>query len=167
MDWYPWIVFVHAAAVLLFFVAHGTSMAVAFRLKSEEDPARIRALLDLSTRAMGLVPSIAFIIGLLAGIAAGIMGGHFGRFWIWISLGLLVAVVGYMTPAVAVRLNAIRAAAGTQSINPFSRSVPQPPPPGDPSELRRLVAAWNPAPAAIVGLAAFLAILWLMFFQPF
>jgi hypothetical protein len=167
VNWYPWIVFVHAAGVLTFFIAHGASMAVAFRLKRESDPVRIRALLDLSTLSLGLVPSLGFIVGFLAGIAAGIMGGHFGRLWIWLSLGLLVAVTVYMTPMVAARLAPIRAAAGTQSVNPFSRTPPPPPPEGDPAELARLVAAWNPVPAAVIGMTSFLVILWLMFFQPF
>lgn len=167
MNWYPWIVFVHVAGVLIFFIAHGTSMAVAFRLKRESDPARIGALLDLSSWSLGILPSLGFLVGLIAGIAAGIIGGHFGRLWIWTSLALLVAVTVYMTPMVAARLGPIRTAAGTQTINPFSRKAPPPPPAGDSAELVRLVAAWNPVTPAVVGLASFLIILWLMFFQPF
>ena len=167
MNWYPWIVFVHAAGVLTFFIAHGASMAVAFRLKRESDPVRIRALLDLSSWSLGLVPSVGFLVGVVAGIAAGIVGGHFARLWIWTSLAILVAVTVYMTPMVAARLTPTRTAAGTQSINPFSRKGPPPPPTGDSAELARLVAAWNPVTPAVVGVAAFLVILWLMFFQPF
>lgn len=167
MDLYPWIVFIHAASVLLFFIAHGTSMAVGFRLKRERDPERVRMLLDLSSWSLGVTPSIAFLVGVIAGIAAGIMHGWFGQAWIWISLALLVAVSGAMTPLVAARLNAIRTAAGTQAINPFSRKPPAPPPDQDPRELDRLLDAWNPAPSAIMGLGGFLVILWLMFFKPF
>lgn len=166
MNLYPWIVFTHAAAILLFFIAHGVSMAVAFRLKREHDPARVRMLLDLSSWSLGIAPSIAFIVGLVAGIAAGIMGGWFGQAWIWISLVLLVVISGAMTPMVATRLNAIRTAAGTQAINPFSRKPPGPPPDQDPRELERLLAAWRPAPSAIMGFGGFLVILWLMFFKP-
>lgn len=166
MELYPWIVFIHVASVLLFFLAHGASMAVGFRLTRERDPARVRMLLDLSSWSLGIAPSIALIVGFLAGIAAGIMGGWFSQAWIWISIVLLVAVSGVMTPMVAARLNAIRAAAGTQSINPFSRKAPGPPS-EDPQELNRLLDAWSPAPAAIIGFGGFLAILWLMFFKPF
>jgi len=167
MDLYPWIVFIHVASVLLFFIAHGVSMAVAFRLKRERDPERVRMLLDLSSWSLGVAPSIAILVGLVAGIAAGIVGGWFGQAWIWISLALLVVVGGAMTPMVAARLNAIRAAAGTQAINPFSRKPPAPPPNQNPEELDRLLDAWNPAPSAIMGFGGFLAILWLMFFKPF
>jgi hypothetical protein len=166
MDPYPWIVFTHAAATLLFFVAHGTSMAVAFRLKRERDPERIRALLDLSSWSIGTAPSIAFVVGILAGIVAGVMGGWFGHAWIWVALVVLVAVTAYMTPMVAVRLNVIRTAAGTRSMNPFSRP-PADAPAADPAELARLIDAWNPLPPAVIGFGGFLVILWLMFFKPF
>jgi hypothetical protein len=167
VNWYPWIVFVHVLGVLLFFIAHGTSMAVAYRLRGERDPARVRALLDLSTWSLGLTPTIAFVVGILAGITAGIVGGHFGRLWIWTSIVLLTVVAAYMTPGVAARVNVIRAAAGTQQINPFSRKPPEPPPDPDPAELARLLDAWNPLVPAVIGFGAFAAILWLMLFKPF
>ena len=167
MELYPWIVFLHVIGVLFFFIAHGTSMAVGFRLKRERDPARVRALLDLSSWTLGVWPSIAFILGLVAGIAAGIMGGWFGQAWIWISIALLVLVAGAMTPLVAARLNVLRTAAGTRAINPFSRKPPDAPPALDDSELERLLAAWDPRPAAIMGCGGFVIILWLMFFKPF
>jgi hypothetical protein len=148
-------------------MAHGTSMAVGFRLKRERDPARVRALLDLSTWSLGLVPSIAFLVGVLAGIAAGIVGGHFGRLWIWTSIVVLTVVAAYMTPGVAARVNGIRAAAGTQQINPFSRKPQPAPPEPDPVELTRQLDAWNPAVPAIIGFGAFAVILWLMLFKPF
>lgn len=167
MEFYPWIVFLHVTGVLLFFIAHGTSMAVGFRLKREHDPARVRALLDLSSWTLGVGPSIAFVVGVLAGIAAGIMGGWFGQAWIWIAIVLLAVVAGAMTPMVAARLNVIRTAAGTRAINPFSRKPPEAPPTQDDGELERLLAAWDPRPAAVLGFGGFVVILWLMYFKPF
>ena len=167
MNLYPWIVFAHVTGVLLFFIAHGTSMAVGFRLKQEQDPARVRALLDLSSWTLGIWPSVAFVVGIVAGIAAGIMGGWFGQAWIWIAIVLLALVAGAMTPLVAARLNELRTAAGTRAINPFSRKPPEAPPEPDPAELRRLLDAWSPLPAALMGFGALGTILWLMFFKPF
>jgi len=167
MNFYPWIVFIHATGVLLFFIAHGTSMAVGFRLKRERDPARVRALLDLSSWTLGVWPSIAFVIGIVAGIAAGIIGGWFGQAWIWIAIVLLTIVAGAMTPLVAARLNVIRTAAGTRAINPFSRKPPETPPVQDNGELARLLDAWDPRPAAVMGFGGFGIILWLMLFKPF
>ena len=115
MSWYPWIVFLHVAGMLGFFIAHGTSMAVGFRLKQERDPARIRALLDVSSWSLGIAPSVSLLVGIVAGIAAGIIGGHFGRLWIWVAIVLLAGIAAYMTPGVAAKLEPMRAAAGTKS----------------------------------------------------
>ncbi|MCA1588263.1 MAG: DUF2269 domain-containing protein [Chloroflexi bacterium] len=166
MSLYGAIVFIHAATILLFFIAHGASMGVAFRLKRERDPAGARALLDLSTWAMGWPTGILVIVGLLTGIAAGIMGGWFGQLWIWVSLVLFLAVAGLMTPMAASRLKAVRAAAGTVPFEPFSRT-PRPAPEPDAAELSRLLDEWNPTPIALLGLTSFLVILWLMLFKPF
>jgi MFS family permease len=162
MDWYPWIVFIHAGTVLLFFMAHGASMAVAFTIRSEQNPDRLRALLDLSRAAMGPAVSALAAIGILTGIVAGFMGDWWGQLWIWISLVLLLAVAFAMTPLMAMRLNAMRAAAGQAS--PRQKD---PPPVEDLGELRRLQAAWNPMPLAAAGIGSFLVILYLMLVKPF
>ena len=164
MNLYPWIVFLHAATVLLFFILHGTSMAVAFRLKRETDPARVRALLDLSRSTLGTPTVVIVLIGLVTGIAAGFMGDWWGQLWIWISLVLFLGVGLAMTPLVTFRLYPIRAAAGMTKPDAKPDDVA---PPEDPEELRRLIAAWNPVPVAIAGMGAFVVILWLMMAKPF
>ncbi len=164
MELYPWVVFVHAATVLLFFIAHGTSMAVAFMLKRESEPTRIRALLDLSRFSLGVPTIVVVVVGLVSGIAAGFMGGWWGELWIWISLVLFVAIAIAMTPLVAARLNPLRVAAGMPAV-PVKKDAP--PPVEDPAELRRQLEAWNPVPIAIVGLGGFLVILYLMLIKPF
>ena len=166
MNVYAAVVFVHAATILLFFIAHGVSMAVALRLRMERDPARVRMLLDLSGWAMGVPASAAITVGVLTGIAAGVMGGWFGQAWIWISLVLLTVVAFAMTPMAAARLKALRTAAGTVSVNPFARTQAPAPEP-DFVELSRLLDAWNPVPTAALGMTAFLVILYLMLFKPF
>ncbi len=166
MNLYGAIVFIHASTMLLFFVAHGASMAVAFRLKRERDPVAARALLDLSTWAMGWPTGILVIVGFASGIALGVMGGWFGQAWIWIALVLFVAVSGLMTPLGSSRLRALRAAAGTVPFNPMSRTPAVAPEP-DAAELSRLLDEWDPMPLAVVGLPAFLVLLWLMLFKPF
>ena len=166
MTLYGAIVFLHASTILLFFVAHGASMAVALRLKNERDPVAARALLDLSRFAMGWPTGILVTVGVVAGIAAGIMGGWLGHAWFWVSLALFVAVAGLMTPMGSGRLRAVRAAAGTVPFNPASRTLAPAPEP-DPAELARLLDEWNPVPLAVLGLTAFLVLLWLMLFKPF
>ena len=162
MDLYPAVVFVHAATILLFFIAHGTSMAVAFKLKRETDPSRVRALLELSRFAMG-IPAITFVlIGLVSGIAAGFLGDWWGTAWIWISIALFVVVGGLMTPLATTRLNRIGAAAGVPQGKGAEAVVAE-----DPEAMRALIAAWNPLPVAAMGLTTFLVILWLMMTKPF
>ncbi|HSK92715.1 MAG TPA: DUF2269 family protein [Candidatus Angelobacter sp.] len=162
MDLYASVVFVHAATILLFFIAHGTSMAVAFKLKEETEPDRVRALTELSRFSLGVPAMIMAGIGLLSGIAAGFMGDWWGQLWIWISLVLLVAVGGAMTPMATLRIAAIREAAGGA---PAKGDAPPTAP--DPERMRQLIAAWNPLPVAAMGLVAFLVILWLMYAKPF
>lgn len=159
MDLYASVVFVHAASILLFFIAHGTSMAVAFALKRETDPSRVRTLLELSRRSIGVSTSVLFVIGLATGIIAGFMGGHWGALWIWISLILLVVVAGLMTPLATMRLKRIGVAAGVPAKD---GAVAE-----DPAEMRRLIEAWQPLPVAAIGLVGFLVILWLMLTKPF
>jgi hypothetical protein len=161
MDWYPWIVFIHAATILLFFIAHGASMAVAFSIRGEENPDRLRALLDLSRAAIGPAVSGLATVGLLTGILAGFVGDWWGELWIWISLALILLVAFAMTPFMAVRLNAMRVAAGLMATQKGAAPVE------DLEELRRLQAAWNPMPLAVVGLAAFVVVLFLMLVKPF
>ena len=163
MDLYDAVVFVHATTILLFFVAHGTSMAVAFALKRETDPARVRALLDLSRFSLGVPVMVLIVLGLLTGIAAGFMGGHWGSAWLWISIVLFVLVGGLMTPLATFRLKPMRAAAGM----PAETGVPEAPPQENPEELRRLIDAWNPLVPASMGLIAFIVILYLMMAKPF
>ncbi|MGZ8481589.1 MAG: DUF2269 family protein [Candidatus Limnocylindria bacterium] len=163
MDLYGVVVFVHATTILLFFIAHGTSMAVAFALKRETDPARVRALLDLSRFSLGVPVMVLVVLGLLTGILAGFMGGHWGSAWLWISIVLFVLVGGLMTPLATFRLKPIRAAAGM----PAETGVPEAPPQENLEELRRLIDAWNPLIPASMGLVAFIVILYLMMAKPF
>ena len=163
MDAYGAVVFVHATTTLLFFIAHGVSMAVAFALKRETEPSRVRALLDLSRLSLGPVTLVVLLVGLATGIVAGFMGGHWDRIWIWASLVILVVVGGAMTPLASLRLQPIRTAAGMASSGPRPVEAQ----PEDPEEMRRLIAAWNPIPIAALGLTAFITILWLMLEKPF
>lgn len=168
MNLYPWLVVIHVVGMMLFFIAHGVSVVIAFRLRGERDPARVRALLDASRPSVGVLPSIAFVAGLVAGIAAGFVGNWWGQLWIWLALGLLIGISGLMTPMAAMTLNRIRVASGQPvSVSSGRRIKGQPETEGDPEELRRLLEQWNPWPTALIGLAGFVAILVLMLLKPF
>jgi hypothetical protein len=94
-EWYPWVVFVHVAAAFLFVMGHGASMWTSDQIRRERDATRIRALLEVSSRSLGMV-YVGLVALLVAGIIAGIMGGHFARGWIWAAIGVLVVIIVLM-----------------------------------------------------------------------
>jgi ABC-type Co2+ transport system permease subunit len=89
---YRWIVFLHIAGIFGFLLAHGSSAGVAFALRRERRPERLRALLDLSSSTLSVF-YLSLLVLLAAGIVAGFMGHWWGQGWIWLSLGVLVAMV--------------------------------------------------------------------------
>ena len=167
-DLHTWIVFIHIAGVLGFLIAHGVSAAVALRLRSERDPGAVRTLVDLSRRSM-IVMSVGALVWLVAGIAAGFTGNGgagwwtSGRYWIWASLFLAIAIIGVMTPWGRLWLNKVRAAVGvdvkTGAVDP-SYQV-------NAADLDAAIAAGRPELLATIGFGGFLVILWLMVFKPF
>jgi uncharacterized membrane protein len=161
IDLYLWVRFTHIASLMVFFVAHGASAAVAFRLRRERDLARVRALLELSASSVGLTMSVSLLVAFATGIWLGFLGGFWDRGWIWASLALFIAVAGLMTPIAAIRLSRMRAAAG------IARGKAGEIPPADPAELERLLAGWSPMPVAILGFGAIAVITWLMVAKPF
>lgn len=170
MNLYPWIVLVHVSGLTLFFIAHGAPAMVGMRLRSERDPARVLALLDLARWSMGRTSGIALLVGLVAGIVAGFIGGWWGHLWIWLALGIFVVVSLAMTPLTPMtetKLHQMRRAAGRGIDSPFGLGHRGEDPPPDPEELQRLLAAWNPMPTAVLGFGGFIAILALMLLKPF
>ena len=60
----PWLVFLHILSALTFFLAHGTSVAMAFKIRTETDFSRIRAMLDLSASTIGIMFFLFLAMGL-------------------------------------------------------------------------------------------------------
>ena len=164
MEWYPWVVFVHVAAAFLFVMGHGASMWVSDQIRRERDPARIRALLELSSRSLGLVYG-ALLTLLIAGIVAGIMGGHFGRGWIWASIAVLVAVMVLMYILASRYYGRVREAVGLRGYE-TPKNAPDPTPVSA-EELAVLVDSRRPDVIGLVGIGGLLILLWLMRFKPF
>jgi len=159
----PWLKFIHIAGAIAFVAGHGVSMIMAFRLRSEREPARMLAMLDLSASSLSLA-TIGLLVLLVAGIVDGIVAGYFGRLWIWISLVGLFAIGGSMTPLASGHFNAIRLALGQRT-----RMMK----PGDPDPVPRpiedvvaMASTNRPMQLAIIGGGGLLVILWLMTFKP-
>jgi hypothetical protein len=167
---YRWVVFTHVLAVFGFLIAHGASAAVIFRLRRVRDVAQIRMLLDLSRRANGVANACLTLL-IVAGVAAGFMGGWWGRYWIWAALvvlvlisvamlaigsGPLVRIRQLVDPDEAARMRGGRSQA-KQDVS--SNSVEQ--------ELANLLAGTRPVLITLIGAGGLAIILWLMMFKPF
>ncbi|HVZ14376.1 MAG TPA: hypothetical protein VG894_07955 [Bauldia sp.] len=161
---YQLLFFLHLVGVSLFLLGHGTSMFLAMALRRERDPARIRAMLDLSLVSIG-----ANYVGLLLLIAAGIWMGFIGQFWsngwIWAALLVLVATMAFMVFAGVTYFGPVRVAVGLQPYR-HSRQVPLGPL-ASPVELDRLLTSWQLTTTMVVGAFALLVLLWLMVYKPF
>src|SRR5512139_3233175 len=92
---YRVIVFLHVISIFGFLLSHGASVSMAFALKREHDPQKIRSLLNMSSRfypLMGLTLSTSILFGIIAGFQ-----GHWWRFgWIWASIFLLIVILVLM-----------------------------------------------------------------------
>ena len=164
MELYPWVKFVHVAAAFLFVLGHGASVWTSDQIRRERDPVRIRALLELSSRSLGVVYG-SLVTLLVAGIVAGIMGGWFGRGWIWAAIVVLVAVIVLMYGLASRYYGQIREAVGLRSY-----STPKDAPDPTPVSAAELAALVNTRRADVIGLVGFiglLVLLYLMMFKPF
>ena len=161
-DLYPWWVYLHVFGAFAFAAAHGVSAVASFRIRSARDPATIRALLDVSGVAIGVM-YLGLLLLLIGGIAAGIVGGHFSRGWIWASLGLLVATIVAMYALATPFYRRLREAVGAETPG----KVPDAGPAATAGEIAALTSSTRPMALAAVGLVGFAVILWLMLFKPF
>jgi hypothetical protein len=167
MDLTPYvgaIVFIHVLAAFVFVAGHGVSIFVAFQLRREQDRARMAALVDLSTPALG-VATLALIVLLIAGILAGIVLQSWGRAWIWVSLVGLILIGVLMTPLGVGYFNRIRLALGLRTRD-LKADDPDPVPASD-ADLAALLTSRRPEQLLLFGGVGFLVILWLMRFRPF
>ncbi|HET9346291.1 MAG TPA: hypothetical protein VFO05_11385 [Candidatus Limnocylindrales bacterium] len=164
MDLYPWVVLTHVLAAFGFAMAHGVSAFAAFAMRSSKEPAAVRTLLGVSGMSLGAL-YISLLLLLVAGIAAAIMGGWFGRGWPWAAIVVVVVIVGAMY-AMASRYYAnVRSAVGLPSVN--DKKGEPPPEPVSQEELARLLDTRRPEALAAIGFVGFVVLVWLMELKPF
>jgi uncharacterized membrane protein len=160
---YRWIVFVHVLSALVFFMGHGASAAMAFRLRHEQNTDRIRAMLELATALRPLTVGSLLLL-LVAGIAAGTMGNWWTQGWISISLLLLIVLGIWMSIYTARYYTPLRMALGLKPKRDRQANTASA---AREDEIATLVKATNPWALAVPGLALTCVILWLMLFKPF
>lgn len=161
---YRWLILLHVLSVFGFLMAHGISVGVAFTLRKEREVARIQALLNLSGNSLGaLHGSIALLF--LTGIVIGFAGHWWNRGWIWLSLGLLIALYTYMGIAAAGYYREVRKAVGLPYMEKFK--VQPAIQPARPEEINALLNRSQPIWLALVGFGGLAILAWLMMSKPF
>jgi uncharacterized membrane protein len=154
---YTWWKFLHVAGVVAFVSFHGVSMMAALRVRKERDRGRIATMLQLSgSSLMGMYVSLAWLIAF--GVVAGIQGDYWNDGWFWISVGLLVLVVGEMSAVARPYYQRVKEAVEVRPSGVPRRSDEE-----LEEILRSPVSLWN----TLFGAAVLLAITWLMIFKPF
>lgn len=161
---YKWLVFLHVFGAMSFMLAHGGSSIMAFQLKREKDFERMKALLDLSGYSWPMF-ALTFLIILVSGIIAGIMGRWWGQGWIWTALAILLVMSVYMGWASRAEYHALRKVIGLPY---FEGRGDQPAlDPASDEEILAAQAALQPMRQAVIGLGSTAVIVWLMMFKPF
>jgi amino acid transporter len=162
---YTWIKLLHILAAFAFVMAHGASASMALRLRREEKSLeRMRGLLDLSRAVFG-VTYAAIGISFVAGVALAFVGHYWSRGWIWLSLGLLLAIVVYMSLLGSPYYHRVRKAVG----RPYDEKW-KPQPTGEPAsgaDIAALLAQGRPVLLALVGGLGLAVVVGLMVFKPF
>jgi plastocyanin len=153
---YQWWVLIHLAGVFAFLVSHGVSMVITFRLRSERDPQRVAALLQLSSSTIS-----AFYVSLgtllVGGIVAAFLGNLWAYGWIWgaIVILLLVSLAMYgMARPYYRRVRFVTAALvdGSEAVTA--------------EQYDAILSGGSPNAIAGIGLIGLVLILYLMLFKP-
>ena len=161
---YLWLKFIHVLAGFTFIMAHGTAIALSFRLKREKELTRIQAMLDLSG-TMWIVMMVSLLLLLIAGVITGFIGNWWSRGWIWVSLILSLGVTIWMFVIGQGTYHPIRKAFGLPYMGRGKEREPEEPLPE--AERNALIAKTNPWSMLLIGYGGFVIVLWLMIFKPF
>jgi len=158
------IVFLHVVGVLLFVLAHGVSVAVLLKMRTERNPVALRSLLDLSRTSLGAA-GIGFVLWFVGGVVAGFSGNWWtsGKYWIWVSLGIAIVITGLMTPMGRFYFNRVRTALG---VDPKTGQL-DPTVQVDGTTLEAAISSGQPTFLAATGIIGLVVLLYLMVAKPF
>jgi len=159
-----WLVFIHVLSALTFFLAHGAAAAMVFRVRSETDFARIRAMLDLSVSTFK-VYMFSFLLMGLTGLTMPFLIHIWNKVWIWLSIVLILFVAIWMGLVNEKQIKQLRRLVGL----PYMQGNKEYPAelPSSPEEVASLLKKINPYQWTVVGYGIPAVVLWLMIFKPF
>jgi hypothetical protein len=163
-DLYPWLVIAHILGALVFAMAHGVNLFVAFRVRRELDKDRIRAYLELSGASITMTYA-GLLVVLVTGILAGVAHGWFAFAWTWLSIAVLVGLSVLMFVRGSGYYTEIRHAVGLRSfLDKPDAPLPQPLPP---DALARLLESRRPEELTVTGGLGLGVLVSLMVIKPF
>jgi hypothetical protein len=159
-----WLVFLHVLAALTFFLAHGTSAAMVFKVRKETDFSRIRAMLELSESTIELM-FVSFLVMGLTGVILPFFIHIWNKGWVWVSIILMVFVFIWMVGMNEQAYKTLRRLVGL----PYRQGSKEYPakPPASAEEVAALLKKLDIRGMVIVGYVIPAIVLWLMIFKPF
>jgi len=159
-----WLIFIHVLSAITFFLAHGTSAAMAFQLRKETNIERIRAMLDLSgTTIMALF--VSFLVMGITGLIMPFLIKIWNRGWVWLSIVLMVYVFMHMALRNERTYYLLRKLVGLP-YRQKNKEYPVEPPASD-EEILAHIRKISVHELVIVGFVIPAFVLWLMVFKPF
>jgi small-conductance mechanosensitive channel len=159
-----WLVFIHILSALTFFLAHGTSAAMAFQIRKETNIERIKAMLDLSNTTMILM-FISFLALGLSGLTLPFLFRVWNTGWVWLSIALMLVVFFYMVFMNERAYKKLRKLVGL----PYRAGNKELPaePPASQEEIQAHIRSINVTLLVIIGFVIPAFVAWLMTFKPF
>ena len=159
-----WLIFLHVLSAITFFLAHGTSAAMTFKIRKETNFDRIRAMLDLSWSTMILM-GVSFLIMGLTGLILPFLIHIWNKVWIWVSIVLMLFVFIYMARFNETHYKQLRRLVGLSYMR-GNKELPAEPP-SSPEEVAELLKNTGVTGLVVVGYIIPAFVLWLMIFKPF
>ncbi len=159
-----WLVFIHVLSAITFFLAHGAAAAMVFKVRSETDFARIRAMLDLAVSTFQTY-MLSFALMGLTGLTMPFLIHIWNKAWIWLSIVLILFVVVWMGLVNEKQIKQLRRLVGLPYMQGFNEFPAEQP--ASPEEVAALLKKINPYQWALVGYGIPVVVLWLMVFKPF
>jgi MFS family permease len=154
---YRWWVLMHILGAAVFLAAHGVSMWVSFKVRSERDRTRIETLLQVSGSSVALMYA-GLLVLLIGGVIAGFAGRWWSFGWIWAAIGLLLMISIVMMAVSSPYYRRIK-----EAVKLRPSGVPR----VSDEELDELLHARAPMISAWLGIATLATIIWLMVWKPF
>jgi len=160
----PWLVYLHILSALTFFLAHGASVAMAFKIRSETNFDRIRAMLDLSASTISIM-FMSFLAMGLTGLIMPFILKLWGKGWVWTSIVLMLIVAVQMGLMNEKRYKILRKLVGLPYMQ-GSKELPAEKPVSQ-QEVEEFLKKIKITDLIIVGYVLPMIVLWLMVFKPF